>query len=240
MAEIYKSASSVWIWLGEDSDGVGDAFQLIRSTRGPLYGRLGSDRVAHAPDSAIFDFRRRTYFTRTWIIQEVLLARDLTVYCGEHSVAWDALTEWALRMPLRRTLRHAPLTLLAQARSRRQEYEGTDGYASLMSDFCPSQCADVRDKVYGLLGLLPEHRDSLRIDYAISIPVLFFRTLSLFEEARKVRSAEHLRKSLGMVWPQLYSVPQDAGQMPTSSISITPISDKQDSIGVILVLAGPV
>lgn len=115
-------------------------------------------------------------------------------------------------------------------------YAGIDGYASLITDFGSSQCTDVRDKVYGLLGLLPEERESLQVDYAVTIPVLFFRTLSLFEEVRKVQSAEDLRRYLGLAWPQLYSVLESPGQTPFP----TTFTDSPTSIRVLLNVDGPV
>jgi hypothetical protein len=255
MAQIYESAASVWIWLGEDTGGIGHIFQSINSAQGledrSIFVNSDSNFAVGGYISlrkAVTDLSRMTYFTRTWIIQEVILARELVLFCGEHSVDWDVFWKECnsgrgLKSSFeydswRNSLFDTTFNRLAQARERRKEYASIDGYASLMSEFGSSQCTDVRDKVYGLLGLLPEYRDRLRVDYTIAIPVLYFRTLSLFEEYRKVVSAEHLRISLGLAWPQLCSVPESPSQAP--SPSTTPATDSPTSIRVSLTLEGPV
>ncbi|KAM5357299.1 hypothetical protein ACJZ2D_016410 [Fusarium nematophilum] len=173
----------------------------------------------------------KTYFTRMWIVQEVLLAKELVVYCGEHGVEWDALLEkcWGVRDV------DSTLIRLAQARNRRKEHTSYDGYASLIGEFGSSECTDVRDKVYGLLGLFPES-ERLRVDYTVTLPVLFFRALSLFEEGRKVLSAECLRRSLGLAWPKLYSVAQSPSQTHYPFTS----TDSPASIRILLDVAGSV
>lgn len=32
---------------------------------------------------------RREYFSRTWIVQEVLLAQDIIIFCGDSQLSWD-------------------------------------------------------------------------------------------------------------------------------------------------------
>lgn len=36
-------------------------------------------------------FLGRDYWGRTWIIQEIVLAKDLIVHCGDKSISWDEL-----------------------------------------------------------------------------------------------------------------------------------------------------
>lgn len=261
MAQIYESATSVWIWLGETEHGIGHVFQSINSAQGREHRSIFADSDGNGAGEGYIHLRqavtnlcRRTYFTRTWIIQEVILARELRLLCGEHSVDWSDFWEecnshshvdWSVDYASwRRSLFDTTFNRLAQARERRKEYAGADGYASLIRDFGSSQCSDVHDKVYGLLGLLPEYRDHLRVDYTIPIPVLYFRTLSLFEEAHKIAYAGHLRRSLGVTWPQLYSVLESPSQTlsPSSATTTTTTTttDSPTSIHVILVLAGPV
>lgn len=119
MAQIYESASAVWIWLGEDADNASDVFQSVKSA-----ARLEDRSEAVGLDSsfalrtnsylheAIVDLSKRTYFTRTWIIQEILLAREVVIYCGEHSVEWDAFLEKCWKV----CNSNSTLILLAQAR----------------------------------------------------------------------------------------------------------------------------
>lgn len=121
MAQIYSSAASVVVWLGEaeeeeedndddDDDGpttTAAALALIRrlaplsaddwrrlrpDTLASCGELLGSERyVDVARWAAIATLLHRRYFTRLWIIQEVTLAREATVLCGRHSLPWDSI-----------------------------------------------------------------------------------------------------------------------------------------------------
>jgi hypothetical protein len=43
---------------------------------------------------AIFNLFERSYWSRIWVIQEVLLARDIIVFCGSRGFKWGVLTRF--------------------------------------------------------------------------------------------------------------------------------------------------
>lgn len=99
---------------------------------------------------------RSKYWHRTWIIQEIALARRLYLTDGQIKIAWDSLFE-SIDM-LRNFIQQSGLRYsVPQALSNLQDVrKGTrrSTLAALVSDFSSSQCSDFHDKVYGLLSLL--------------------------------------------------------------------------------------
>jgi hypothetical protein len=84
------NAESVSLWLGED-DPVTNSNTAMNclTTREPyehLYSRLcWNQRQA----KAVLPLCDRTCWTRMWIVQEILLAKDITIYCGPKIMSWQ-------------------------------------------------------------------------------------------------------------------------------------------------------
>ncbi|KAK8018866.1 heterokaryon incompatibility protein-domain-containing protein [Apiospora marii] len=93
MPRIYSSASRVVIYLGESSgaDGSDAIMDWLREIHEP-----SDDSSDHVPEpnlGVLREFLGRRWFTRVWVLQEIRLARQATVVCGEREVAWDAFRE---------------------------------------------------------------------------------------------------------------------------------------------------
>lgn len=107
----------------------------------------------------------RPWWTRVWIIQEITLARELVVLCGDESISWrmlDVGITSCLKRPLSSDLlpsatahcakmllqiRHA--VLYSEGAVRQPPYSLTH----LLGRFRWSKATNARDKIYGLLGL---------------------------------------------------------------------------------------
>ncbi|KAI4598004.1 hypothetical protein KJ359_003813 [Pestalotiopsis sp. 9143b] len=94
MTRIYSRAKTVLLWLGKDDEYTASGFGLIE--------KLSSHRIipetAKANDSlAVGMVFQRTYFSRTWVIQEVILGTDesgeVMVMCGSFSIDWQVLVD---------------------------------------------------------------------------------------------------------------------------------------------------
>ncbi|KAF2678266.1 HET-domain-containing protein [Lentithecium fluviatile CBS 122367] len=175
MAEIYKAASRVVIWLGVAEDDTLSAFELIDTLASmPLAERLHlSQRSANLPKIeywvALARLFERTWFNRAWVIQEVTFARELTVLCGSHRLAWDRLTVvsqflatsiWTNFFKSSEFLQssngaarwhNTPARLAATRRT--YSSASSDGLLYALIRGRPSVCQDPRDKVYSQLGL---------------------------------------------------------------------------------------
>ena len=114
MASIYRSASMVIAWLGEEDIYTEESFALTRALANlcidcrkqimpknmgseafrSILGPLADDHVW----SSLAQFWRRRYFRRAWIIQEVALAKKVIAQCGRHTLNWEQIvhTSWFL------------------------------------------------------------------------------------------------------------------------------------------------
>lgn len=99
---------------------------------------------------------RRPYWSRLWIIQEILSASSVDVLCGSRGLHWDEF--WAgmqviaslkiVTEGLEGTCTSTPAYAIARkASSRHQNYDIEE-----LVRLCLI-CEDIRDKIYGLLNL---------------------------------------------------------------------------------------
>ena len=84
MATIYQKAERVLVWLGH-GDGDLDldldrAVAILQSDTDASYNQLWD---------SLSKILRLPWFTRTWVMQEVALARDVVVFCGNTQLSWD-------------------------------------------------------------------------------------------------------------------------------------------------------
>ncbi|EUC38489.1 hypothetical protein COCCADRAFT_32423 [Bipolaris zeicola 26-R-13] len=94
------------------------------------------------------------------------------------------------------------LVRLSLSRARGDNTANSPTLYELLSQLGQGECADVRDRIYSLLGLFPEG-PSLQIDYLISTPALFFNVLLALERKRGFRDCLVLRRSLNLTHQDL-------------------------------------
>ncbi|KAF1980523.1 HET-domain-containing protein [Bimuria novae-zelandiae CBS 107.79] len=90
MFEIYGNADNVCIWLGDSNESSCLALRFIEQEVLKLkdFDRLCEQRDASAKWRALLELMQRDWFSRRWVVQEIALAREATVYCGQHSIGW--------------------------------------------------------------------------------------------------------------------------------------------------------
>ncbi|KAI1463957.1 HET-domain-containing protein [Daldinia caldariorum] len=107
MADIYKLAERVVVWLGAADEFTPKASELIESL-----SRLKGDEIITITPQAFDDAHNkrllgcsnspehwkalallfgRRWFTRAWVVQELILARKITILCGDHTFDWDKM-----------------------------------------------------------------------------------------------------------------------------------------------------
>lgn len=93
MDNIYRKASSVCMWLGEEANDSDAAMELINLHRNdtPEWRALRQVKDLSRQCKALTYLICRPWFTRRWIVQEIMLARCNVVYCGTRSTTWNAL-----------------------------------------------------------------------------------------------------------------------------------------------------
>ncbi|ETS76634.1 hypothetical protein PFICI_12021 [Pestalotiopsis fici W106-1] len=142
----------------------------------------------------------RSYWKRLWVVQEVYNASNITVYCGSSKIAWRALNEASDIFDRYESVIDAHFANISTDRRRYPTlpvsfkhvkalfYEGprslldrrelrNQGEAVLLHVLrrCRSKLSEQpKDKVYGLLGVLPEPvRSQFPVDYNDSVKEVF-------------------------------------------------------------------
>jgi len=163
MGEIYRGAHLVRVWLGKSRYGSSEAIAFLQRLAGPDYGH--HQRSAN-PWESLLGLCCRKYWTRIWIVQELLLARQGIVHCGDDQVslsectrAQAVLAEMVNSRGATRTIGGAPRTIRKIVQSpamkllQKRQRNNKSGIFELLDAFRQSQCSLRHDKLYGLLGL---------------------------------------------------------------------------------------
>jgi len=167
MASIYLKSHHVVAWLDRSAH---TAATGLRDIRGPNFKSLHS-------------FLGNRYFSRLWIIQELLLAQDAYFICCEVWLRWNDIKEAiALIGPIHfDRLPNSKWLFLTE-----WDYDPTKRVVSrsqprlslrdCLLRYAGNECADPRDKIYGLLGLLKKHIGLPSVDYDKSLQEVFIDT----------------------------------------------------------------
>jgi hypothetical protein len=156
MPKIYSRARNVLMYVGEDTPHSSEFVRRL-STSQPL---LSSNWM---------DITSRRYFTRLWTLQEVALARRATLVCGKDSAHWSQLRQelnHLLHLQLLPPVFHFDHSI----------YSSPNKLMELLLFAQTCQASDPRDKVFGLLGLLPSGKiGDLGADYNMSVEDVYIR-----------------------------------------------------------------
>lgn len=248
MGRIYSQSVRTLIWLGFDIGECCNAWHLVDEIYNvcmrqapevksmvdiPL--KLYSEK--HHIESGLPDFSHQRWmalsalltdpwFSRIWVIQEVVLSReDPIILHGQHLHLWNRLgwaASWMRRNGFFR-LPHFPEALrnIDEMSNIRRSQGKWSLDALLTATSVKFHASDQRDKVYGLLGIAAEACDStgdrptpLQPDYTLSVEQVYLRT---------ARYLLQTKRSLALLIRTRFSSPQtiqsqhvhDLAQLPT-------------------------
>ena len=196
MGKIFSCAFEVQCWLGLADESSDWLFEFIRNKG--YKGEVDTwDVTPHQSAtnwipgqsfpklaSAWARFMARSFWSRIWIVQELVLANRLVVLCGIQEVCWQKLVSFLgssrlwdfLGMQSARVSR--PLRQLLAAKEE-EHYTFED----LFTLFAGRECSIAHDKVYSLLGILqiksPLQRH-LKVDYRCSTANLILDAMDTF------------------------------------------------------------
>lgn len=189
MKYIYSEAQSVSIWLGDAEDGsmMTEAMALLTSLKNNP--SLVEDFMEWTPDQAgaLLCFYTDAYWDRMWIVQEVTLARQATIYCGSHKLDYSFFKKLMQNQNFQashRKLFASPAhSLNEMTRLSPTPLSACFHYALLL---CRSRKAtDARDRIYALLGIVEEEAtSSIPVDYTIEVEKLWEVVFSYFCRTR--------------------------------------------------------
>ncbi|KAK0627192.1 heterokaryon incompatibility protein-domain-containing protein [Immersiella caudata] len=178
MARIYANAASVGVWLGPEADGSALAVQLLeRVAKGQKVSRLLQN---HHQLAALVTLFERPYFARLWVVQEILNATTVNVYCGSSTLPWKVYKD--ANNVFRQHESFIAHRFIDTSRTTQRSFsdvlawcgpgsfpdpEGLKRGLLWVLRTCREKLAsDPRDKVFGILGVCPGIPTELSPDYS--------------------------------------------------------------------------
>ncbi|KAF7534136.1 hypothetical protein G7054_g6470 [Neopestalotiopsis clavispora] len=206
MSSIYRYAMNTSIWLGAEESGSTSAMQLLDDVGTRLqfseaidinpgeFARMQLPGQDSAQWRDLMNLLGRQWFSRLWIIQEVILSRSPWVLCGDHHVHWSVIENGCHQLQtsgisnwLQQNLSAsngraddsstgrdfiASIMELSHAKFRFDSMARGPRLLSLLVSTRNAECWDARDKVYGLLGICADDDvKSVKISYDDDWPV---------------------------------------------------------------------
>ncbi|KAL2040278.1 hypothetical protein N7G274_007181 [Stereocaulon virgatum] len=182
MADVYRNADQVLVWLGPESDNsawaIGTlldlslsidvdwrALSMEPSSQGQSHWADGGEQLPYDDETwqAILHLLQRNWFRRLWIWQEVCLARRATVVCGYETIAWGnfCCAIFCLRFkPRSRWVQDALAPSISSAYNI-CSYETASMLVDVLEYTKDCEFSDPKDRIYALLNLV---RDEITVD----------------------------------------------------------------------------
>lgn len=188
MGSIYTNAKLIYAWLGPEADDSDSIFEYLQHFSGiSVRDRNGHQNcpIKSLPEEALRALCHREYWHRMWIKQEIVLAKEIRIYCGSRSLDWDTISTWAgmaVLSTINSEWKDESLNRLALHRTDLENGEVMP-LQTLLLDYHMSRCKDVRDHVFALLSLASDCAgiQSQLVDYTIDPPTLFFALMAHFQ-----------------------------------------------------------
>ncbi|KAF2171094.1 hypothetical protein M409DRAFT_19065 [Zasmidium cellare ATCC 36951] len=227
MAQIYQHAKHVIVWLGPDDEHVDAASKLIETLPPVLETIPEKDwskrinpwkideidipelRKANANQQqswiSLAHFFRRNWWSRSWVIQEVLLSQNLKLFCGtEREISWGDLervshflstTAWRQVLSDQGFLGIAPGECLPEyntptfLKAARRDLSADNDFLYTLIRARRHNCQMPIDKVFSLYGIASAYaRDRTKVpkaNYYLTPDVAFTQTARYILESSK-------------------------------------------------------
>lgn len=209
MGLIYSQAESVIVWLGVGNSATGSAINLLSTQTDTTYTYRKpfdtSPWITLLNLMAVRALCRQKYWTRLWIIQEVLLAAAIDIQWGDEMCQWSQLcwflssidTDWLSKVDEEENHFDLKASIIEEIRSstaarlcndwvdRQVRMRSTldadpvfSPLIALCSKYGGANCEDSRDKIFGLHSLAESCcRAEVSVDYSFSLPEIYRRVL---------------------------------------------------------------
>ncbi|KAJ4329094.1 hypothetical protein N0V84_000453 [Fusarium piperis] len=171
MGKIFSAARKVHIYLGNNiDDGIASKALHVLRSMGNL--REFSMRLKNRAE-AVKTLFSQTYFSRMWIIQEVLLAKSVALHWGTATSPWRTLSEGHLE-ELKKYGIDSCIPEWMRIRATTKNFRNSETLGELLFSAMGSTASNDRDKVYGIYGLLFDaEEEGLTVDYSLSVKQVF-------------------------------------------------------------------
>ncbi|KAK1447352.1 hypothetical protein CMEL01_09191 [Colletotrichum melonis] len=196
MGRVYAGASRTRVWLGESTEmdfhavrtlyAISEIFDdifvhrkvvdLASATMHEIQWHFHNNADTNRLEWGLLaDLLNRSWFKRTWIIQEVVNSREVTVHLGAIQVPWHfmamvilAMSEFKLQTMISECKGFKAIGFMEQLRKERVDEAATCTSApllTLLEELRDFQATIPSDKIYGVLGLI-DQKGAYVVDYA--------------------------------------------------------------------------
>lgn len=196
MGEIYKTAASVVVYLGQPTEQTETDMQHLRSFLRPhIRGEAAPWAHIAIPDleRSISNVLDRPWFERMWTVQEAVLAQHIVLQCGRYQIQWTAdlrtlralvfRVKCAIISPLYNlhelddeepdwtSLLYILESQMRQA-ARREGVVLQRNLLDVAFDFRHRRCTEPRDRYYAILAIIENEQGgsfNFAVDYSLSV-----------------------------------------------------------------------
>ncbi|KAH6882544.1 heterokaryon incompatibility protein-domain-containing protein [Alternaria rosae] len=164
MGTIYTNALRVYVWLGMmiwDRRTLVPVLKKAKATENEW--RTFTDNK----DVLIQRVLDNDYWTRAWIVQEVALARQVTLWLGAASIGLSSMVQ-GLDYICYADKEIQSRLIFRLGRSWQKEFYKNKSLVHLLDYFRDQQCSDVRDRIFSLLSLVTGDGRDLKVNYHVS------------------------------------------------------------------------
>ncbi|KAH8680633.1 heterokaryon incompatibility protein-domain-containing protein [Xylariales sp. PMI_506] len=152
MTQIYRRCSGVLVWLGNDSDGLLSMDSINAHSR-----RIGYEDDDEDIQREIESLVRLPWFGRRWIVQEVVLNQNVTLFCSGSEIPWLRLLQVVRRSQdtggLLSVLKTMESLWVYHCLGMGSSSQAPLSMLELLSALSELECMDARDRIYALAAL---------------------------------------------------------------------------------------
>ena len=178
MARIFSGAERVNAWIDALDAELGkalDCFDKVVEIQDQELWPLSSTMIDWIKQS-IVKFESNNYWSRAWIVQELVLAREIAFFLGRRSFTWSNLMDSV-------ALIGKPLSPILRAVARTRTSKEHRSFEELFATFGYLQCSTSQDRFFSLYGMVIESpvRPLLQPDYGMCTSEVFLNHLNRVE-----------------------------------------------------------
>jgi hypothetical protein len=218
MRLIYSQAAAVVSWLGLSDQFTVEALRFLKSINRNMSSQAYSQFTREISSNDMKDrilegirsLSLRPYWTRVWIIQEVILSSNVYVQCGSECIPWIALRDFFLDLDSQTRLARIAKSSqrVEMFHSRMSELfhysmESCGLAPQLLSTLCTvhsnGECEKKVDEVFGLWALsMSCCQEAVPIDYSLDSDQVWCRVME-HERAIHGRNGNDPRKLIALL-----------------------------------------
>ncbi|PMD42213.1 HET-domain-containing protein [Hyaloscypha variabilis F] len=233
MAQIYYNAGHVLMWVGAENHGSGHALlPLYLYDLEQVFKKRGmseeTEKRLHDLECyamtlehnvALHDILQRPYWTRVWIVQEVLLAQKATICCGPFVSSWNSVVEISGCnstgggfVNLSYTGHEKPLAgQLGEIYAREHYIPGPKKFLDVLTLGRDREATMHHDYIYAFLGIAKVSPDEFMPDYNKAPDIVYKDTfefiikqsndLDVLNLCKRYKNEEKFGESVAIKWP---------------------------------------